>query len=72
MVQNLYFILPIEGFTEKLIKITGTRILVAWSYNSEKHTDIYEFEDFINHKEGPMIEISEKEYDERFNELFPE
>lgn len=72
MTHNLYFILPIEGFTDKLIKITGNQIFVAWEYNNEKHTSIYEFDDFIDHKQGLMAEISEEEYKEHFNKLFPQ
>lgn len=70
MSKAVYFIMPSEGLPDKLVKMVGDKVRVAWKSHDGNHHEGFDTAVFIDKKNGLMREITEEEYTHRYEEIF--
>jgi hypothetical protein len=66
----LYFIMPVEGLPDKLVKMCGDKVIVSWRSHDENCQNVFSVNDFIVKKGALLTEISEVTYNQKYAEVF--
>jgi hypothetical protein len=70
MNKAIYFLMPTEGLPDKLVKMVGDKVCVAWKAFDGNHHETFSTQVFIEKKDSLMREIPQNEYEHLYATIF--